>query len=181
MVHCWRQNNVSVLSHLHVLYIPTKSTTLLWYNVFYQYQYIIFYKILNIGITPWKWPSTAKKWNAGESTVQSYILYKCQYFTFILEIYGTAAPFELQSFPHQHVSLRSVLQVFGFPYSIFLPFSRVCLFHDTKHPQCITHPVYHLQLQRESGTYSGGVSSVVSSQINKHLVFLSYFLCKNGG
>jgi len=36
------------------------------------------------------------------------------------------------------------------------------------HPQCLTHPVYHLQLQRESGrTYSWSVvSSVVSKSTN---------------
>jgi len=74
------------------------------------------------------------------------------------------------------VSLRSVLQVFGYPYSVFIPFSRVSAF-SMIHPQCITHPLYHLQLQRESGTYSGGVSNVVSKS-TKHLLFFSYSLCK---
>jgi hypothetical protein len=41
------------------------------------------------------------------------------------------------------LSLRSILQVFGFPYSVF---PCLCLFHDTptipvKHPQCIKYPV----------------------------------------
>jgi hypothetical protein len=60
-------------------------------------------------------------------------------------------------------------------------FQGLRLFHYTKHPQYITHPVYHLQLQRKSGTYSWSVSSVVSRQMNRHLVFFSYSFCKNCG
>jgi len=76
MVHCWRQNTVSVfttykpsLCTLH----PNKSTTLLWYNVLYQYQHIIFYKVLNTGINPSRWPSTIDIWNMWEKL--QYIIY----------------------------------------------------------------------------------------------------------
>jgi len=56
----------------------------------------------------------------------------------------------------------------GFRLSVF----RFLVSPPFPHPQCITHPVYHLQLRRENGrTYSGGVSK----QIDKHLLLFSYF------
>jgi len=67
----------------------------------------------------------------------------------------------------------------GFRFSVFRFYSVfLCLrlFHDTptiqvKHPQCNTHPVYHLQLQREG-------SSVVSRQLQANQEkssFLAFF------
>ena len=62
---------------------------------------------------------------------------------------GTTAVFELQSLPHQRqcrccVYFRfSVIRIpFPFRFLVSPPFP---------HSHCITHPVYHLQLQRESG------------------------------
>ena len=67
------------------------------------------------------------------------------------------------------VSLRSVLQIFGFPYSVF-PCLR--LFHDTptmqvKHPQCTIHPLYQYQLQRESSSYSRKLVASVQDKSGK--------------
>ena len=81
-VPCWRQHTVSVLRFsttnkpsLCTLH-PNKSATLLWYNVFYQYQYIVFYKVLNTSITSWRWPSTKKIWNMWEKVQYNYIYFK---------------------------------------------------------------------------------------------------------
>ena len=79
MVHCWRQNTISIQSFNYMQAIftlhPNKTATLLWYNVFYQNQHFIFYKVLNTGITPWRWPSTAKIWNTWEKVQYNYIYF----------------------------------------------------------------------------------------------------------
>jgi len=99
---------------------------------------------------------------------------------------GTTAVFELQSLPHQHQCRCcayfkfSVIRIpFPFRFLVSPPFP---------HPQCITHPVCHLQLQRESGasrilfttcSYNGKMvvrtARGVSKQIEKHLLLFSYY------